>query len=171
MRGPKRRPLKDRLESMLEPVPFSGCWLFTGPLNANGYGVIGKGGSSERHGYFTAHRAAWTVYRGTIPEGMHVLHRCDVRCCVNPEHLFLGTHHDNMADASRKRRLPQAWKKGDNAGARNPQARLNEEAAEAMRLLHSLGWGYTKLKRAFGVSKQTVYLVCTGRAWPVEPVH
>ena len=59
----------------------------------------------------SAHRASWLINRGPVPEGMNVLHRCDVRHCVNPEHLFLGTQKENVADAVRKGRSPQSTKR------------------------------------------------------------
>lgn len=84
------------------------CWLWTGRCNENGYGRIHVHG----RGLVGAHRWSYEHHLGAIPVGMHVLHRCDVRNCVRPDHLFLGTHADNMRDAATKGRLVQrfAWK-------------------------------------------------------------
>jgi hypothetical protein len=98
-----------RFEAKFIPEPNSGCWLWTGGTSGYGYGHF----SLPVRGCRTAHRAAWTLYRGQIPAGLHVLHKCDVRCCVNPSHLFLGTHSDNMRDMVRKGR----WSKGKRGPA------------------------------------------------------
>src|SRR5581483_2912402 len=84
-----------------------GCWEWKGKGSGNGYGGFYAHGKHR-----LAHRVAWELRNGVIPDGMHVLHHCDNRRCVNPAHLFLGTHNDNMADMCAKGR--QA--KGDRNG-------------------------------------------------------
>lgn len=128
-------------ERFWERVDRSGeCWIWTGRVNKGGYGVI-------RVGYPTwqAHRFAWTLLVGDIPPGLFVLHNCDIRYplgdityrrCVNPAHLRLGTHLDNMRDVREKHRSPSGdrhWTRlhperiarGDRSGARtHPESRL-----------------------------------------------
>lgn len=78
------------------------CWLFMGCKNNQGYGRM-----SIKCKNMAAHRFSWNVHFGTIPINMFVLHKCDIRNCVNPEHLFLGTHEDNMKDMAHKgRQIP-----------------------------------------------------------------
>jgi hypothetical protein len=94
--GPKPIPLQDRLL----PEPNSGCWLFEGMVNHNGYGLVVQKGRQER-----AHRLAWIEAYGPIPDGLFVCHHCDVPACCNPDHLFLGSAADNARDMAAKGRV------------------------------------------------------------------
>lgn len=93
----------ERLMRYVSPEPMSGCWLWTGGLHGNGkssgYGSFGLGGKPVK-----AHRASFMLLKGPIPKGMSVCHKCDVRSCVNPDHLFLGTQRDNVLDMHKKGR-------------------------------------------------------------------
>jgi hypothetical protein len=92
-----------RIESRIERIPIAGCWIYLGCMGSKtGYGALSVNGRE-----MMAHRASYLAYRGPIPNGLCVLHRCDVRSCVNPEHLFLGTKRDNTQDMMAKgRRAP-----------------------------------------------------------------
>ena len=93
-----KKTLKERLESKLVPSE-DGCLEFTGYRDGDGYGQISVDGKM-----LYTHRVAWELQNGKIPDGLHVLHRCDVPACCNPEHMFLGTPADNAADRDRKGR-------------------------------------------------------------------
>lgn len=92
-----RESLRLLIEDRSEPEPNTGCWLWMQHTNRLGYGRL-----KQRNRSREAHRVSYEAFVGPIPEGMDVLHRCDVRCCVNPDHLFLGTHLDNMRDMAIK---------------------------------------------------------------------
>lgn len=88
-------------------VDENGCWLWQGATAPNGYGS-----TTHKDKQISAHRLSYIAFKGEIPDGMYVCHKCDVRNCVNPDHLFLGTHSDNMQDMVNKGRHPGPWNKG-----------------------------------------------------------
>ena len=97
-----KKPVGTTEERLLENIrkrKKTGCWLWTGQRKRHGYGVIKIGGIETK-----THRAMWEVVNGPIPDGLCVLHRCDVPPCCNPEHLFLGTQGDNVRDCCKKGR-------------------------------------------------------------------
>ena len=94
-----RKPAQDRFNEKWEPVTESGCWIWTGTVcGENDYGQF----FIDKH--VRAHRASWMLHKGEIPDGMLVLHKCDIPQCVNPDHLFLGTQQDNIIDMTAKGR-------------------------------------------------------------------
>jgi HNH endonuclease len=95
-------PLIVRFERKYIPEPMSGCWLWLGLLHEGGYGEFREHGKRIR-----AHVFSYKYFKGKIPKGKFVLHTCDVRCCVNPDHLYAGTKKQNTADCIRRNRFPQ----------------------------------------------------------------
>lgn len=92
------KPIEPRL-MVRRRIDEKGCWLFSGFINQNGYGRISVNGKPE-----TVSRVAYELFVGPIPDGLGVLHKCDVRHCFNPAHLFVGTAKDNLQDAANKDR-------------------------------------------------------------------
>lgn len=103
-----------RFMQYVEPIPFCGCWLWTGGLiGKSGYGLFWHEGKKV-----VAHRWLFEQQNGPLDQKTQVCHSCDVRCCVNPAHLFAGSRSDNMKDASSKGRLklPARWTMYPNTG-------------------------------------------------------
>lgn len=101
---------KARIKSKVV-VDENGCWKWQGYISQNGYG-----NSTLKNKRIQAHRLSYLAFIGEIPGGLFVCHKCDVRDCVNPDHLFLGTHLDNMRDMVQKGRHPDSWNKGKKRG-------------------------------------------------------
>lgn len=128
------RPVWDKF---IEKIDFNGslilttpCWEWAASKNSKGYGQLGNGFGKAP---LRAHRLSWELYKGEIPKGLCVCHRCDNPSCVNPEHLFLATHQDNMQDmVNKKRRLkvPDRWRSVKGA---NPIVKLTDDQVRSIR--------------------------------------
>lgn len=138
------------------------CWLWTGPLNRLGYGTIGRGGGKHDR----VHRVSYELSVGSIPEGMHILHSCDVRHCVNPAHLRIGTHAENMRERSERNRVNAA------KGERCAKSKLTESQVREIRARLAAGESGASIGRAFGVGKDTISCIKRGVTWGhMRPEH
>jgi len=142
---------QDLFEGKYIPEPNSGCWIWTACVDIGGYGRFGVDGSNRK-----AHRVSWELYRHPIPDGLCALHRCDNRLCVNPDHLFLGTHADNAADRDAKGRL------GDRAGSANNRTNLTDDDVRAIR---SDNRKLKEIAPDYGLQIAAVSKIKTGRSW------
>lgn len=129
------------------------CWIWTGATRSNGYGSFGLS-SGVVEG---AHRASYILFTGSIPEGLWVLHKCDVKNCVNPKHLFLGTQSDNMQDSVKKGRT-------DYVG-RNPNAKLSWEKVREIRASDKT---FKDLARIYKVTPRNIALIMRNESWVEE---
>lgn len=154
----KKMNLQKRFEDKYMPEPNSGCWLWTGSNTKGGHGRFWVKDKLE-----VASRFAYEFFKGPIYNKLHVLHRCDNPYCVNPEHLFLGTHKDNMADRDAKKRgvIPEPL-----FGEQHPTSKLTGEQVIKMRQIRDeTKLSYTKLGTMFNVTTMTAYRACKGINW------
>jgi len=147
-RAAKKVPKISKFSHKYIPEPFSGCWLWCGGFHSNGYGAF------SFHGTTLAHRASWMIHNGLIPSGMSVLHRCDTRPCVNPNHLFLGTQSDNVQDACLKWRM--------HYGESNGMAKLTSDSVQQIR---SSPLSHKEAASEFGVNRGHICAIRLRRRW------
>jgi hypothetical protein len=153
-----KRPLEERFMELVMPIPESGCWIWMGPIKDKARGDMAYGifRAYFKKPQIRAHRFSYEFFNGKIINNLHVCHKCDIPLCVNPKHLFLGTHQDNIADRDRKGR--QAIPRGNNNG----MTKLFEsERIEVQKSLES-----TRLLAAkYGVSKSCIKSARRGKSW------
>ena len=147
------------------------CWLWTAQLFLSGYGRFTLAGKRER-----AHRVAWMLTNGAIPEGLWVLHRCDNPRCVNSErHLFLGTPADNAHDRDAKGRQgpPRDWfadcPERRPRGDKHWRAKLASSDVVLIRKRVASGQSHRRIAREYGVDKSTVTRIAARRSWSHVP--
>ena len=133
----------------------NGCWDWSGYIDVGGYGRYTYKSKSLR-----AHRVSWEIYHGDIPEGLCVLHKCDNRCCVNPDHLFLGTIQDNAIDMCNKGRHC------DVSGYNNGRSKLTKDIIDVIRSDYNKGGITVKsLSIKHGVHKSTIFRAVNHHSW------
>lgn len=128
------------------------CWEWTGKIGPNGYGVLTDG----KRGY-AAHRVSYELHNGPIPDGKMILHSCDNRRCVNPYHLRIGSHAENMLDRQMRLRTPR--------GRKIPNAKLTENEVREIRLASAQGSNDRILAERYGVTRSAIWGVVARKTW------
>lgn len=156
------------LETKYDVNPSTGCWIWNKRVNNSGYGSAWFNGKNH-----PAHRASWMHHNGEILNGLWVLHKCDVRPCINPEHLFLGTQQDNIRDMHAKgrgctknnhytrKRLAAGILYANVAS----QTALTKDKVILIKRAHAAGIPIRLLGRALDCAQQTIQAVVRGETW------
>lgn len=145
-----RIPLEDRFMANVEIT--DGCWFWRGTVQVNGYGTVSLK-------YIKAHRLSYEIFNGPIPKGLWVCHSCDIKICVNPEHLWLGTVKDNSGDAAKKGLYRPLL------GDENPCCKLSEDEVRAIRKELRNGKRVCELGRKYGVRHTAISRIRDGERW------
>lgn len=131
-----------------------GCWEWLGAISSGGYGSLVVKGKSLK-----PHRFIYSIMHGAIPEGMQVCHHCDNPPCCNPDHLFLGSHQDNMRDMHDKGRAAK------HNGENNARAILTNAGAKRIKTLLAEGKTPLEISVEYNVVQSTIGHIQAGRTW------
>lgn len=146
--------ISERFEKNVFPEPNTGCFLWAGnQRKKQGYGGFRLLGKME-----LAHRVSYALYKGPIKD-KHVLHTCDNPHCVNPDHLFIGTHQDNMTDMKNKGRVVS------HKGSKHYASKLTESQVRDIKLLLSGGVLQKTIAKLYSVGKWVIQSIASGETW------
>lgn len=129
-----------------------GCWIWQKALTGGGYGISWYKGKS-----ISAHRLSYLLFKGEIPKGMCILHSCDNKRCINPEHLSVGTNKENTQDALRKGRMALGERQGSSI--------LTTEQVVEIKKKLNLKVKIVELANLFGVDETTIGKIKAGVNW------
>ncbi len=149
----KRGTVEERLLRNYQPIPHCGCWIWLGSINKWGYGqIMMPNGKPDR-----VHRVSYRLFKGKIPKKLDVRHSCDIRCCINPDHLDIGTRKQNMDDAESRGRIARRFKL--------PQTRLTDE--QVAHIVADSRFQYV-IAKEFGIDQSYVSDLKSGRATRIK---
>jgi hypothetical protein len=154
LRYPKGASLETKF-AMSYVLVDGGCWRWIAGKFRSGYGSIVDDAKKSRR----AHRVAYEIFVGVIPVGTEVCHHCDNPSCVNPGHLFLGSHAANMADCKSKGRNRGV------CGEAHRLAKLTDDKVREIRALHAAGHRYCELDKRFALGRSKARQIVTRQAW------
>lgn len=143
--------MKKIIWDRVETIPESGCWIWMKGTSPDGYGKI-----KYKQKTIRAHRFSWMAHRGKIPKWKFVLHKCDIKLCVNPDHLFIGTNDDNMKD--------MVLKKRHRIGSQQVSSKLTENQVRDIKN-HFKNHSTRKIAKIYGVGQVTIMRIKSGTHW------
>lgn len=156
---PKGNPIPTEVRFWKRVIKSDGCWIWRGSLFSNGYGklMVYADKPPSFGACVIAHRVSWQIHHGNIPDGLWVLHRCDNRACVNPDHLFLGTRQENMDDMKAKFR--------QTFGEGHPAAKLTDEDIRDIRKRFATGETHRQISLSYPVNRETIGRIVRHQSW------
>lgn len=150
----------ERLFIGIDRSDSNSCWIFKArTVDKDGYARI-----RQNYIYKRVHRASWELKNGKIPKGMLVCHKCDVRLCINPNHLFLGTQKDNMRDMVNKNQAIN-----NRRGEKHNKAKLKESDVITIRELRKLGTPCRKIAKIYKMDNSTIHDIVNYTLWKLVP--
>ncbi len=152
----KIKVLEERFWEKVDIRGENECWEWLASTRSDGYGQIQRGRRGE--GIISAHRVSWEIHCGNIPDGLHVLHTCDNKICVNPNHLFLGTNADNVRDKKEKGFQIRGTQMGTSKLSEN-------DVIEIRNIKEVVGLSNAYLARLFGVSSSSISNIINRKRW------
>lgn len=152
------RNIQQRFLAKVKVLP-NGCWEWQGSLKRAGYGNMRYNGK-----LIGTHRLSIILDGREMPDGMCACHSCDNRACVNPAHLWVGSHQDNMNDAKHKKRFKSGSK---NANSKLTTKKVLAIVAQSRKQISRAGryWGCIEIAKKFGVTKETIRHIMIGKTW------
>ena len=148
----RRMSLGQRLDRDIKKDDPEKCWLWSGSCDTEGYGIVSINGINR-----CTHRVAWEYFnKAAIPSGKHVLHKCDNPPCCNPNHLFLGTHRENMMDARLKNRFPK------RGGELASNAKFTNDQVKQIRQEYLEGCSRLSIANKYGVTQRAIHYITSG---------
>ena len=137
-------------------IDSNNCWIWQGAKHLQGYGNIAYRGKP-----LLVHRISWMIFKGEIPQGMKVCHKCDVTSCCNPEHLFLGSQKDNVKDGIDKGRYA-------NRVLGKRRNKLIYEQVQEIKKLHEEGMTRKELQIKYEIGRTCIQKIITGKSWKIN---
>ncbi len=152
------RPVDERFWENVIKAALDDCWLWTGTKGHHGYGMMSVGSKRDksRRNVF-AHRLSYELHYGPIPSGAVIRHTCDNPSCVNPGHLIVGSHQENMRDMVSRNR--------QTLGTKNPQARITADDVRQIRALAASGTIHAEIAPRFGITRSAVTMIVERKRW------
>ncbi len=134
------------------------CWIWQKTKDISGYGEVMD---YDTHKCKKVHRFTYELFIGTIPEGKFVLHKCDIRACCNPDHLWIGNQSDNIKDATQKNRMKNQFQSHE----RHWNHKLTLEEVKEIKEMKKMGIASKDIANNFGVHVETIRDILKGRTW------